>query len=89
MKKIESHRNLFVFLFLAMLLCMSGTLPAQTQKILNNVKLDNLTLKEAMVKITSQSGYYFVYEDADIMSVPKISKEFRSSSIEADKWLNA
>ena len=82
MKKIESHRISFVFLFLIMLLSTSGTLPAQTQKDLYNVKLDNLTLKEAMVKITSQSGYYFVYEDADIVSVPKISKEFRSSSIE-------
>ena len=51
MKKIESHRISFVFLFLIMLLSTSGTLPAQTQKDLYNVKLDNLTLKEAMVKI--------------------------------------
>jgi hypothetical protein len=30
------------------------------------VKLNNVTFKEAMVQITSQSNYFFVYEDLDV-----------------------
>lgn len=82
MKKSKGHEISFVFLLLNVLLLFSGTVNAQVQKDLYNVKLNNVTLKEAMVQIASQSGYYFVYEDADIANVPKISKEFKSSSIE-------
>ena len=82
MKEDKRNKVSFVVLLLFLISVPLGNVGAQNQKDLYSVKLDNLTLKEAMVKITSQCGYYFVYEDADIANVPKISKEFKSSSIE-------
>ncbi|HRT84045.1 MAG TPA: carboxypeptidase-like regulatory domain-containing protein, partial [Bacteroidales bacterium] len=82
MKEDKRSKVSFVVLLLFLINVPFVNIGAQNQKDLYNVKLDNLTLKEAMVKITSQCGYYFVYEDADIANVPKISKDFKSSSIE-------
>ena len=81
MKKNKGYKTSFVFFLLYALLLFSGTADAQVQKDVYNVKLNNVTFKEAMVQITSQSGYFFVYEDADIANIPKISKEFKSSTI--------
>ncbi|HNY06234.1 MAG TPA: TonB-dependent receptor [Candidatus Egerieousia sp.] len=72
----------FLPFLLSVLLLSSLSAGAQVKKDLYNVRLNNLTLKEALVKITSQCGYYFVYEDADVANVPKINKEFKSSTIE-------
>lgn len=82
MKEDKRSKVSFVVLLLFLINVPFVNIGAQNQKDLYNVKLENLTLKEAMVKITSQCGYYFVYEDADIANVPKISKDFKSSSIE-------
>ncbi len=81
MKKNKGYKTSFVFFLLYALLLFSGTANAQVQKDVYNVKLNNVTFKEAMVQITSQSGYFFVYEDADIANIPKINKEFKSSTI--------
>ena len=52
------------------------------KKGLYDVKLDNLSLKEALIKISTQCGYYFVYEDADLAGAPRVNKEFKQSTIE-------
>ena len=81
---MKKRRNILFFLpfLLSAFFLFSSSAGAQVKKDLYSVRLNNLTLKEAMVKITSQCGYYFVYEDADITNVPKITKEFKSSSID-------
>ena len=81
---MKKRRCKFFFLpfLLSVLLLFSLSAGAQVKKDLYSVKLNDLTLKEALVKITSQCGYYFVYEDADVANVPKINKEFKSSTIE-------
>ena len=81
MKKNKGYKNLFVFFLLYTLMFCTGQVFAQTQKEVYNVKLNNVTFKEAMVQITSQSNYFFVYEDEDIVKIPKITKDFRSSTI--------
>jgi TonB-linked SusC/RagA family outer membrane protein len=81
---MKKRRFKFFFLpfLLSVLMVFSSSAGAQVKKELYNVRLNNLTLKEALVKITSQCGYYFVYEDADVANLPKLNKEFKSSSID-------
>ena len=81
MKKNKGYKNLFVFFLLYALILCTGQLSAQTQREVYNVKLNNVTFKEAMVQITSQSNYFFVYEDLDVLKIPRMTKEFRSSTI--------
>ncbi len=82
MKKNKGFKNSFVFFLLYSLLFSSSILSAQNQKEVYNIKLNNVTFKEAMVKITSISGYFFVYEDADVANIPKINREYVSSTVE-------
>lgn len=82
MKKNKGFKNSFVFFLLYSLLFSSSILSAQNQKEVYNIKLNNVTFKEAMVKITSISGYFFVYEDADVANIPKINKEYVSNTVE-------
>lgn len=75
--------NSFFLLFvLGILLCFSGSAGAQTKEKLFDVKINNLSLKEALAVITSKCGYYFVYEDSDLSSDFKVNKSFKASSIE-------
>ena len=82
MKK-RDFRSLFMLLAagLVFLLSTAGGY-AQTKKGLYDVSINNLSLKEALMKVSTQCGYYFVYEDADLASAPKVNKEFKSSTIE-------
>ncbi|MBQ1747998.1 MAG: TonB-dependent receptor plug domain-containing protein, partial [Bacteroidales bacterium] len=82
MKK-RDFRSLFMLLAagLVFLLSTAGGY-AQSKKGLYDVSINNLSLKEALMKVSTQCGYYFVYEDADLASAPKVNKEFKSSTIE-------
>ena len=80
MKKRDS-KSLFMLLVAALGLLITTTGFAQ-KKGLYDVKFDNLSLKEALNKISTQCGYYFVYEDADLAGAPRVNKEFRQSTIE-------
>ncbi len=81
MKKRES-KSLFMLLIMALGLLFTTAGYAQNKDGQYDVKIDNLSLKEALIKITTQCGYYFVYEDADLAGTPKINKEFKASTIE-------
>lgn len=80
MKKRDS-KSLFMLLVMAFGLLLTTVGYAQ-KKGLYDVKLDNLSLKEALIKISTQCGYYFVYEDADLAGAPRVNKEFKQSTIE-------
>lgn len=82
MKK-RDFKSLFMLLITGMILLLGSTAGySQSKKGLYNLKLENLSLKEALMKVSTECGYYFVYEDADISSAPRIKKEFKNCTIE-------
>ena len=82
MKKRDSRSLLMLLVAGLGLLLTTSAATAQSKKGQYDVKIDNLPLKEALMKVSTQCGYYFVYEDADLAGAPKVNKEFKSSTIE-------
>ncbi len=81
MKKRDS-RSLFMLLVAGLGLLLASTAYSQNKKGLYDLKIDNLSLKEALIKISTQCGCYFVYEDADLAGTPRINREFKASTLE-------
>lgn len=52
------------------------------QNSVYTLKIESLNLKEAIKKIASETGYYYVLEDKDFEKAPIINKEFASQPIE-------
>ena len=73
----------FYLLLVMGVMITSGTLSAQTKGKLYDVRLDNVTLKEALNYVSAQCGYDFVYEDADFANTQRISKNFKQCSIDS------
>ena len=81
MKKRDSRSFLMLLVAgLGLLVTTAGF--SQSKKGVYDVSINNLSLKEALVKISTQCGYYFVYEDADLAGTPRITKEFKQSPID-------
>ena len=81
MKKRDSRSFLMLLVAgLGLLVTTAGF--SQSKKGVYDVSINNLSLKEALVKISTQCGYYFVYEDADLAQAPRITKEFKQSPID-------
>lgn len=70
-------------LIVAMLLpgYIQGTPTEKEQNSVYSIKIEFLSLKDAVKKIANETGHYFVFEDKDLEGAPVVNKEFVSTPV--------